>query len=89
MKIKPFGVNILIKPIEKEQILVGDRKSLCEYGTVIAVGDDVKNVKVGMVIGYTVWGVNHLEIDNERHYFIPEDGRFILGELEMSGDLVA
>lgn len=83
MNIKPFGNNLLIKPIEKKQVLVGDRKTLCEYGTVIAVGDKVEHIKVGMTIGYTVFGVNHLEIDNERYYFIPEDDRFILGQLDM------
>jgi co-chaperonin GroES (HSP10) len=81
MEIKPFGKNILVKPIEKKQILVSSQPSLCEYGTVIAIGDEVTKIKVGDTIGYTVWGVNSLEIENEKHYFIPESGEFILGVL--------
>lgn len=83
MNIKPFGNNILVKPTEKKQVLVSDRASLCEYGEVIAVGDDVTKIKVGETIGYTVFGVNSLEINDTKHYFIPETAEFILGTIEM------
>lgn len=82
MKIKPYGDQILVKPIEKQQILVSERKSLCEYGTVLDIGDQVTEIKVGDVIGFTVWGLNHLEIDNEKHYFVRQLPEFILGKLE-------
>lgn len=84
MTIKPFGNQILVKPVEKKQILVSERQTLCEYGEVIAVGEEVREIKVGDTIGYTVWGINHLDIENERHYFIPEDSRFILGKISLS-----
>ncbi len=89
MEIEPFGIQILVRPIEKKQILVSDRKPLCEYGVVIAVGDEVQKIKVGDTIGYTVWGLNHLEIDGTKHYFVPEDSRFILGRIKMPGVLAA
>ena len=81
--IKPFGKNILIEPIEKKQILISERKSLCEYGKVIDIGEDVKYIKVGDTVGYTVWGVNHLEVDDKRYYFIPETDEFILGTFQV------
>ena len=82
MKIIPYGNNILVKPIEKKQVLVSQSKTLCEYGEVVAIGSDVQFVKVGDVIGYTIWGLNSLEIDNEKHYFVQEQSEFILGKLE-------
>jgi len=89
MKIQPFGIQILIKPITKSQILVSDDKTLCEYGEVMAIGDEVTKVKVGDIIGHTVWGMNSLDIENERYYFVPEDSRFILGKITMLGQLAA
>lgn len=81
--ITPFGKNILVKPIEKKQILIAEQGNLCEYGEVIAVGDKVEEVKVGDVIGYTIWGVNRLVIDDEKHYFIPETDEFLLGKITL------
>lgn len=80
--IVPFGKNILIKPAEKKQVLVTDSGTLCEYGEVLAVGDAVEHIKVGDKIGFTVWGIQKLEIDGEWHYFLPEDSNFILGLIE-------
>lgn len=70
-----------MKPREKRQIVVGDRGNLCEYGDVIEVGKDVTSVKVGDCIGYTVFGINKLEIDNDIHYFVPETDEFLLGTI--------
>jgi co-chaperonin GroES (HSP10) len=88
MEIKPFGNQILIEPIEKEQVLVQQKATLCEYGKVLAIGDDVQNVKVGDVIAFLVWGVNFLEIDDKIYHFVAEDPRFILGKITMPGDMV-
>lgn len=82
MEIKPFGNQILVKPREKKQVI--GQKPLCEYGDVLAIGDSVQSIKVGDVIGYTIWGVNSLEINDQKHYFIPEDSSFILGTLKLS-----
>lgn len=82
--ITPFGNQILVEPIERKQMLVSDRKSLCEYGTVIAVGDEVEKIKVGTVIGFTKWGLNEIEINGKTYYFVPEDSRFVLAQLNLS-----
>lgn len=80
--IRPFGNQILIQPVEKKQVLISDQGSLCEYGKVLAVGDEVKKVKVGDTLGFLVWGVNSLEIDGVKSYFINETADFILGFIE-------
>ena len=47
MKInQPFGTNILVQPNVKKEIAVGDKALLADYGTVIAIGDEVKKIKV-------------------------------------------
>ena len=79
--IQPFGNNLLIKPVEQNTILKSAEGSMCEYGIVTAIGSEVKYLKVGDKIGFTVWGVNKLNIEDEKHYFISEDPRFILGIL--------
>ena len=79
--IKPYGKNVLVKPVEKKQILVSEQGNLCEYGEVVAIGDEVTTLKVGEVIGYTIWGVNRLTIHDVNYYFIPESDEFILGTI--------
>lgn len=81
-KITPFGSNILVRPAQKAEILVSDQGTLCEYGEVIAIGDEVKKVSVGQKIGFLVWGVNKLDYEGHISYFIPENSDFILGFIE-------
>ena len=82
---KPFGNNIWVKPIEKEQVLVSDRRTLCEYGEVMGVGKDVQEIKVGDIIAYTIWGLNSIDIDEKtRFYIVAEDSSFILAKLILS-----
>lgn len=83
-QIFPFGNNILVRPVEVKQVLVNQSRSLYEFGDVLAIGEDVKRIKVGDKIAYTIWGIKSIEIENEKHYFIPEDDRFILGKIELS-----
>lgn len=85
MKIKPFGSRILIKPAAKTQVLVSDQGTLCEYGTVVAVGDNVIHVKVGDSVGFVVWGVEKLDVRDEIFYFIDEKSDYILGFIEEDG----
>ena len=87
--IKPFGNNILVKPQEHNTILKATEGSLCDYGEVIEIGSDVQTIKVGDIIGFTVFGINALEIDGKKHYFVPEMSEFILGTIQMSGSLAS
>lgn len=82
--IKPFGDQILVKPIEQKTVILAEKKTLCEYGEVLAVGNQVKEIKVGDKIGFTLWGLNMLDIDGTRHYFVKEDSDYILGIIDES-----
>lgn len=80
--IKPFRRWLLIKPVEKETVLVADEGTLNEYGEVIAIGDQVTQIKVGDKVGFSVFGVEKLIIDDQKHYFVKEDDEFLLGIIE-------
>lgn len=79
--IKPFGDRILVKPIVRQQVLVSDDGNLNEYGEVIAIGDEVKTIKVGDKIGFSVFGIEKLVIEEEKFYFIQESPEFLLGTI--------
>lgn len=82
MNPKPLFNQLLIKPVEKQQIIVGEQKSLYEYGVVIDKGPSVSDtIQIGDTVGYVIWGIKHLEIDSVKHYFVPEDSRFLLCKL--------
>jgi co-chaperonin GroES (HSP10) len=81
MIIKPFGDRILVKPIEHKTILVGDDGTLNEYGEVIAIGDAVKKINIGDKIGFSVFGIEKLVIEEEKFYFLQESPEFLLGTI--------
>lgn len=69
---------MLVKPVEKQQVLVSDEGTLSEYGEVVAVGDEVQKIKVGDTVGFSVFGVEKLIIDEQKYYFIRENAEFLL-----------
>lgn len=86
--LEPLFNQILIKPNEHKTILVSDSKSLDENGEVIAIGPDVKQIKVGDRIAFLIWGLNSTEIDGEKFYLVPEESSFILGRVKVQGNMV-
>lgn len=82
IQIKPFGKNILVQPTVKSQVLVSDSGTLCEYGKVVAVGSEVIHVKEGDEVGFLVWGIQKLEVEDQTYYFIPENSDFLLGYIQ-------
>lgn len=84
MNIVPFGDRVLIKPVEKRTgpIPLSEQGALSEYGEVIAVGSEVKTIKVGETYGFSVFGVEKLVIDEKKFYFLRESSDFILGRIE-------
>lgn len=85
MLVKPYGTRILVKPAAKTQVLVFDSGTLCEYGKVVAIGTEVKNVKEGDTIGFVVWGIEKLDVRDEIFYFLDEKSDYILGFIEEDG----
>ena len=81
--VTPFGRNILIQPLKEKTVLQSAEGSLCDYGLVVSVGEDVKRVAVGDTIGYTVFGINSLEINGTKHYLVPETDEFVLARIQV------
>lgn len=75
---KPFGKRIQVKPEQSAGVIQTAERNLIEKATVLAVGPDVKHIKEGDVLLFTSFGVDSVDINNERHYFLLEDDSFIL-----------
>ena len=68
-----------MKPVEKKTVVVSDEGTLSEYGEVVAIGDACTGtIEVGTKIGFSVFGVEKLVIDDEKYYFIKQDDEFLL-----------
>lgn len=75
---KPFGNNIRFQPKSKDKI-IGDTSRYYLYGTVLAVGDDVKHIEVGDTVEFTQWALNKTLLENgEERFYIQEHPDFIL-----------
>ncbi len=73
-----FGNNIRVIPKSKNKI-IGDTAKFFLYGEVVSVGEDVKKIKVGDEIAYTLFGINEVLLESgEKHYLIQESPDFIL-----------
>lgn len=83
MTIKPFGRRIHVQPKKQSTVIQTSEQNLIERGVVLAVGDDVKKIKVGDTVEFTSFGVDHTDIDGVRNYFLLEDDAFILATIEM------
>lgn len=87
MTIKPFGDRILVKPFESTYVLKPEDGALSEYGEVIAVGPDIAmrqnpRIKVGDKVGFSVFGVEKLVIDDEKYFFLQDSPEFLLCTIE-------
>lgn len=82
---KAYGNNIQVAPISKEKI-IGDTAKYYLYGHVLSVGEEVKNIKVGDEIAWTLWGLKEiLQADGTKHYFVQDNPDFILGIINKNG----
>lgn len=79
MTIRPYGDYLLVKPHERKQVLRVDDGALSEYGEVVALGEGCnESIKIGDTIGFSVFGVEKLVIDEEKYYFIRQNAEFLL-----------
>lgn len=79
MKLKPFGDNVLIKPISTTEvktsmgILVSTTLNGLSLGEVMSFGDDiVESLKVGCCAYYNKEAVRELPFDGVTYHIIPE-----------------
>lgn len=71
-KLKPYFNLMVVECVEKREEYVTDEQKFNLYGLVTSVGKDVQEVKVGDYIGFSQWGLTHLDINGKRHFFVPE-----------------
>lgn len=76
-----------MKPEQKESVIKTPDSNLVERATVIAVGPLVKAIDPGDVLLFTSFGVDSVDIDGERHYFLLEDDAFILAKEMPKGSI--
>jgi chaperonin GroES len=79
MALQPLADRIVARPVEAETktasgILLPDQaKEKTQTATVLAVGKDVKEVKVGDVIVHTEYGPNRFKQDKEELVIVKEE----------------
>lgn len=79
MKLQPLGDRLVAKPIEAETktaagILLADQsKDKTQAAEVLAVGKDVKEVKVGDKIVHSEYGPNHFKQGSEDYLILKEE----------------
>jgi len=71
-----------IKPVTKKQVLVSDKATHEMYGEVIAIGNDVKEVKVGNIVAFTKFGFDEVQIMGETVFTLREVDTDLLGIVE-------
>ncbi len=75
---KPFGRRIQVSPEQSKGIIKTAETNIVEKAKVIAIGGDVGRIQVGDTILFTSFGVDSIDIGQERYYFLLEDDDFIL-----------
>jgi co-chaperonin GroES (HSP10) len=90
MKIQAFGRRIYIRPEQEKTLIQSEANSKIVRGVVVSTGPEVKDVEVGDVLLFTSWGVDEVEIDKEKHYFLIESDEFILARIPvLSGQITS
>lgn len=78
IKWESYKTNIQVKPIDKGKI-IGNTAKYYLYGEVVGVGSEVKDIKVGDMVGYTIFGVEEiLEADGTKTFYLQDNPDFIL-----------
>lgn len=79
MQIKPYKNKIQIKIQEPKvgNLDLSSKKTATEVGEVIAIGENVKDIKVGDIVMFKSWGVDIITYQDEQYYFISCDAECI------------
>lgn len=77
MKLEPFGDRIVALPAEEPTvgglILAQGSKERPVVSVVIALGEDVKKIKVGDRVCYTRYAPNEVELDKKTYIILKEE----------------
>lgn len=80
MEFSPLFDNILVELETEETTLQTTDATFTENGKVLAIGDDVKSVKVGDTIGLFRFGVKRIMRNGKSYNTVRELPAFILGK---------
>lgn len=86
----PYKTNILIKPAKKDVVLSDNANApkYWLYGTVLAVGSDVRDIHEGDVVGYDKFGIKDIDKDGEKYFFLEDNPSFILGIIKNGNKII-
>lgn len=75
MKLKPLSNEVQIKIDEAKAGVLNmeSTQTAVEFGEIVALGENVKGLKVGQKIAFKAWSVDIVSIDGKRYYFINMD----------------
>ncbi len=79
MNINPLGDRVVLQQIELEEttksgiILPDSAKEKPEQGKVVAIGSDVKEVKVGDTVLYSKYGPTEVKVDDQDYMIVKEE----------------
>lgn len=69
-----------MKPEKQDTVIQTADTNLVERAEVIGIGEDVTTVSIGDRLLFTSFGVDSVDVNGERHYFLLEDDAFILAK---------
>ena len=72
MKIHPLSNEVQIKIDEAKAGVLNmeSTQTAVEFGEVVAIGDEVKGIKVGQKILFKAWAVDIVTWEGKRYYFL-------------------
>jgi hypothetical protein len=82
MKFIPFSDCVEIEPIVSDNPILSDEKKFVEGGKVIALGEDIWQLKVGDIVFFRPHGAFETpEYEGKKHYVVKVHEEFILGKI--------
>lgn len=60
----PYTDFLYVIPVEKKQILVGDRGTLQTYGKILAKGPEAINTELGDYVAFELWDKAEFQLAN-------------------------
>lgn len=80
MNFIPFTGRVQFEQIKQESVILNDKDSLVEAGTVVAVGEGVNTVKAGDTIYFLAYGAEEAKDKEGNSYWtVLWDKKFIMG----------
>lgn len=79
MNLQPLTDRVVLEQIESEEktssgiILPDSAKEKPEQAKVVAIGPDVKGIKVGEIVLYTKYGPNEVKVDGKEYLIVKEE----------------